>query len=76
MMSVYRAPDLVRDRQWLPEIEQLMLRGRPRPVTPNYLLVSTTLQPAFSAVLVGVTPVARALADSQRRLDYLLASRR
>jgi multiple sugar transport system substrate-binding protein len=76
LMSLYRAPDLVPERPWLPEMADLMLKGRPRPITPNYLLVSTTLQPSFSAALVGVTPVARALDDSRRRLDYFLASRR
>jgi multiple sugar transport system substrate-binding protein len=76
LATLYREDALVRERPWLPEVERLMRRGRPRPITPNYLLLSTTLQPAFSAVLVGLTPAPRAIADSRRRLDYFLASRR
>jgi hypothetical protein len=53
-----------------------MLSGRPRPVTPNYLLLSTTLQPELSAVLVGRTTPARAIADARRRVDYFLSARR
>jgi hypothetical protein len=53
-----------------------MLAGRPRPVTPNYLLLSTTLQPEFSKVLVGLRAPGPALADARRRLEYFLASRR
>jgi hypothetical protein len=45
-------------------------------VTPSYLLVSATLQPEVSAVLVGLEPPARAIADARRRLDYFIASRR
>ena len=52
-----------------------MLAGRPRPVTPHYLLLSTTLQPELSAVLVGLKPASRAVADARARLDYFLASR-
>ncbi len=54
----------------------LMLAGWPRPVTPAYLLLSATLQPEFSAVLVGLKPPARAIADSRRRLEYFLAAGR
>jgi multiple sugar transport system substrate-binding protein len=75
-MTLYRDPDLVRERPWLAAIQTLMLNGRPRPITPNYLLLSTTLQPELSAVLVGLEPASRAIAQSRRRLDYFLASRR
>src|SRR5204863_455649 len=50
--------------------------GRPRPVTPSYLLLSTTLQPELSAVLVGLKSERRAIVDARRRLDYFLASNR
>jgi trehalose/maltose transport system substrate-binding protein len=75
-MALYRAPELVTQRPWLPAVQTLMLHGRARPVTPNYLLISTTLQPELSAVLVGLRPAPRAIAESRRRLDYFLASRR
>ena len=53
-----------------------MQSGRPRPVTPNYLLLSTALQPEFSAVLAGLKPPARAIAEAQHRLEHFLAARR
>jgi len=75
-MDLYRDPDLLREHPALPRIHDLMLGGRPRPVTPNYLLLSTTLQPEFSAVLVGLATPARAIAEGSHRLDYFLAARR
>ena len=39
-------------------------RGHPRPITPYYLMLSTTLQPEFSAVLVGRKSPERAIRDA------------
>lgn len=74
--ALYDDPGLVAVNPRLPQIRDLMLAGRPRPVTPAYLLLSATLQPEFSAVLVGLKPPARAIADSRRRLEYFLAAGR
>jgi multiple sugar transport system substrate-binding protein len=74
--ALYQDAGLVSRHPSLPRIYALMLAGRPRPVTPNYLLLSTTLQPEFSAVLVGLRAPGPALADARRRLEYFLASRR
>jgi multiple sugar transport system substrate-binding protein len=74
--ALYHDPELTAQRPLLPRIHALMLAGRPRPATPNYLLLSTTLQPEFSAVLVGLTPPDRAIAEARHRLEYFLASRR
>src|SRR5207244_2829279 len=55
-----------------PVIHDLMLRARPRPVTPAYLMLSTTLQPEFSAALVGVKSPRLAIEHARLRLSYLL----
>jgi multiple sugar transport system substrate-binding protein len=75
-MALYGDPELVTRYPALPRMRELMLAGRPRPITPSYLLLSTTLQPELSAVLVGLTPPARAIAQVRNRLEYFLASRR
>jgi len=49
-----------------------MLRARPRPVTPAYLMLSTTLQPEFSAALVGVKTPRQAIEHARHRVAYLL----
>ena len=58
--ALYRDAALVARDPSLPALHGLMLRGHPRPVTPYYLMLSTTLQPEFSAVLVGVQVARRA----------------
>jgi multiple sugar transport system substrate-binding protein len=73
---LYHEPALQARHPELPQIHDRVLAARPRPVTPHYLLLSATLQPEFSAVLVGLEPPRRAIADARRRLDYLLAARR
>jgi trehalose/maltose transport system substrate-binding protein len=74
--TLYDDPGLTAASPRLPQIRDLMLAGRPRPVTPTYLLLSATLQPEFSAVLVGLKSPARAIADGRRRLEYFLAASR
>jgi multiple sugar transport system substrate-binding protein len=73
--ALYHDPALVARHPRLPRFHDLMLAGVPRPATPNYLLLSTMLQPEFSAVFVGLKSPARAIAESRHRLDYFLASR-
>jgi multiple sugar transport system substrate-binding protein len=72
--TLYRDPDLVRARPMLPRIHALMLAGRPRPVTPYYLVISTTVQPEFSAVLVGLKSPDRAISEGRRRLEHFRIS--
>jgi multiple sugar transport system substrate-binding protein len=72
--AVYHDPQLTRDHPRLPQIHGLMLAGRPRPVTPYYLVLSTTLQPEFSAVLVGLKPAPRAIREGRQRLEHFLGA--
>jgi multiple sugar transport system substrate-binding protein len=72
IMSLYHDPELVRVSPSLPRIHDLTLAGRSRPVTPYYVMISTTLQPELSAALVGVKTPERSVVDSRRRLDFFL----
>jgi len=72
IMSLYHDPELVRLSPSLPRIHDLTLAGRSRPVTPYYVMISTTLQPELSAALVGVKTPERSVVDSRRRLDFFL----
>ncbi|HEV8584212.1 MAG TPA: ABC transporter substrate-binding protein [Methylomirabilota bacterium] len=72
-MTLYHDPAVVRVHPDFPVVHDLMLRARPRPVTPAYLMLSTTLQPEFSAVLVGVKPPLEAIQHARARVEYLLA---
>src|SRR5262249_20231593 len=72
IMSLYHDPELVRAPPSLPRIHDLPLAGRSRPVTPYYVMISTTLQPELSAALVGIKTPERSVVDSRRRLDFFL----
>ena len=71
-MALYHDPEVVRAHPDFPVVYELMRKARPRPVTPYYLMLSTTLQPEFSAALVGVKSPPDAIRHARRRLAYLL----
>jgi multiple sugar transport system substrate-binding protein len=72
--ALYRDPALIARDPSLPALHGLMLRGHPRPITPYYLMLSTTLQPEFSAVLVGRKSPDRAMRDATAQIQHLLRS--
>jgi multiple sugar transport system substrate-binding protein len=74
--ALYHDPELVRRNPAMPRLHALALAGRPRPITPYYLLVSATVQPEFSAALVGVKPPERAIDDARARLGHFLGALR
>ena len=59
-----------------PALLEIFRTARPRPVSPWYQVLSATLQPELSAVLVGVKPPGVALADARRRLEYFVQDAR
>jgi multiple sugar transport system substrate-binding protein len=71
-MALYQDPAIVSARPGMPRFHDLMLAARPRPVTPAYLMLSTTVQPEFSAALVAVKTPRQALEHARRRLEYVL----
>jgi multiple sugar transport system substrate-binding protein len=71
-MALYHDPEVIRAHPDFPVVHDLMLDARSRPITPAYLMLSTTLQPEFSAALVGVKTPRRAIEHARRRLTYLL----
>jgi multiple sugar transport system substrate-binding protein len=75
-VALYRDPEAVRAHPDMPRFHDLALAARPRPVTPYYLMLSTTVQPEFSAVLVGVKTPHQALDHARRRLEYMLGGLR
>ena len=72
--ALYRDAALIARDPSLPALYGLMLRGHPRPITPYYLMLSTTLQPEFSAVLVGRKSPERAMRDAAAQIEHLLRS--
>jgi multiple sugar transport system substrate-binding protein len=53
-----------------PAMLEIFHAARSRPVSPWYQTISATLQPAFSAAILGLEPPERALAAARRRLEF------
>jgi len=71
-MALYEDPEVVRGHPSFPKIRSLSMAARPRPITPYYLMLSTLLQPEFSAVLVGIRTPRRAVGEARHQIDHLL----
>jgi multiple sugar transport system substrate-binding protein len=74
--SLYSDPALVARRPHMPAFRDLAMTARPRPVTPAYLMLSTSLQPELSAVVVGVKSPGRAVAAARHQLEHALSGLR
>ena len=72
-MALYHDAALLARRPHMPRFHDIALAARPRPITPAYLMLSTSLQPEISAAVVGVKSPARAVADARRQLTYVLS---
>jgi multiple sugar transport system substrate-binding protein len=75
-MALYHDQSLLRDHPSFPAIYSLAMAARPRPIAPYYLMLSTILQPEFSAVLVGIKTPHEAVAEARHQLAHLLAGLR
>ena len=71
-VDLYREPAAIAAHPHMPRFHALALAARPRPVTPYYLMLSTTVQPEFSAALVGVKTPEQALGYARQSLEYML----
>jgi multiple sugar transport system substrate-binding protein len=71
--ALYHDAKLLEKRPHMPRFHDIALAARPRPITPAYLMLSTSLQPELSAVVVGVKSPARAVADARHQLVYALS---
>jgi len=74
--ALYADPALVAKRPHMPAFRDLATSARPRPLTPAYLMLSTSLQPEVSAAVVGVKSPARAVADARHQLEHALSGLR
>jgi trehalose/maltose transport system substrate-binding protein len=70
--ALYRDAALLPDHPSFPDVYRLTLAGRPRPVTPYYLMLSSTLQPELSAVIVGITSPRDMVRQSRARVAHML----
>lgn len=57
------------------QLEPMLERARPRPVTPYYGMISDILQSEFSAAISGIRSPEEALAQAQRQVDRVMGAR-
>ncbi|HET9719582.1 MAG TPA: extracellular solute-binding protein [Solirubrobacteraceae bacterium] len=67
-------PALLKKAPYFKQVKVLNKYAQPRPVSPNYLQISTDLQNAFSAVFSNTTSPASALSSAASQIKSLPAS--
>jgi multiple sugar transport system substrate-binding protein len=74
--ALYQDPDLLREQPFTASLAGVMLRARPRPVTPYYMMITQVLQPEFSAAISGIKSPEAALASADQQVRVILGRRK
>jgi multiple sugar transport system substrate-binding protein len=70
--GVYSDPRLEAGAPLIASLLPIVVRARPRPVTPYYPMINDTLAAEFSAAVTGVRSPAEALRRAQELVDHLM----
>lgn len=70
--TLYKDPDLLLEQPDLAVLFPVFMKARPRPVTPYYMLITSVLQPEFSAAISGIKEPAAALASAQKQVARIV----
>lgn len=70
--SLYSDPDLKRQQPFITGLHDILMKARPRPVSPYYMMITQILQPEFSAAISGIKTPAEALMSAQRQVQHVL----
>jgi len=71
-LDVYEDPEVLSEQPFLIGLKKVLLKAKPRPVTPYYLMISQVLQSEFSAAISDVKSPEDALADAERQINRIL----
>ncbi|RKG56336.1 ABC transporter substrate-binding protein, partial [Corallococcus sp. CA054B] len=70
-LALYDDPRLRAEEPFIASLKEALVRARPRPVTPYYLLIADVLQSEFSAAVAGLRTPEVALTRAQKQVDHL-----
>lgn len=74
--AAYDDPRLREQAPFIASLLPMVDRGRPRPVTPYYAMLTDVLQSELSAAISGVRSPAEALGRAQKLADHIMGARR
>jgi multiple sugar transport system substrate-binding protein len=70
--SLYRDKELIEKQPFMVSLFDIMMKARPRPVTPYYMMITQVMQPEFSAAISGIKTPERALGSAQKQIENIL----
>ncbi len=71
-LDVFTDAEVLSAQPFLQDLKEVLLKAKPRPVTPFYLMISQILQSEFSAAISGIKSPEVALADAERQINRIL----
>jgi len=72
--GLYEDPELVQAHPYYPDLREVLLAARPRPVHPKYARISSILQAQVSAALVGRAEPEAAIRSAAEEIRRVLAA--
>lgn len=72
--SLYRDKELIEKQPFIVSLFDILMKARPRPVTPYYMMMTQVMQPEFSAAISGIKTPEKALGSAQKQIENILGA--
>jgi multiple sugar transport system substrate-binding protein len=70
--SVYQDGELRARQPFIASLYDILMKARPRPVSPYYMMMTQVMQPEFSAIISGIRTPGDGLRSAQRQIEHIL----
>ncbi|MEW6377476.1 MAG: ABC transporter substrate-binding protein, partial [Thermodesulfobacteriota bacterium] len=70
--SLYRDKELMEKQPFMARLFEILMKAKPRPVTPYYMMMTQVVQPEFSAALSRIKTPEQALSSAQKQIENIV----
>jgi multiple sugar transport system substrate-binding protein len=73
-VALYHDGELKAHQPFIVSLHDILMKARPRPVSPYYMMMAQVMQPEFSAVISQIRSPEAALGSARRQIAHILAA--
>jgi multiple sugar transport system substrate-binding protein len=74
--SVYQDRELKEKQPFITSLYDILMKAKPRPVSPYYMMMTQVMQPEFSAIITGIKTPQEGLRSAERQIRHILEAER
>lgn len=74
--SVYQDRELKEKQPFITSLYGILMKAKPRPVSPYYMMMTQVMQPEFSAIITGIKTPQEGLRSAERQIEHILEAER